>query len=102
MSSGSSAVVDSFTHLSKATLLRRVCRDVLAQLVRALLLALDVLVNFFLMIEVVCQTGMNVGQAERRETKHNFFGSRALLIVMHDRFETDACVGNSNRAVFRD
>lgn len=102
MSSGCGAVVDSLAHLGKAALLRRVCGDTLAQFVSALLLALDVSLNFFRMIEEICQAGMNIGQTQHRETQRNFFSSRPLLIVVDDGFEADPRVSNPNRAVFRD
>jgi len=96
------AVADSLAHLGKAALLGGVCCNALAQLVSTPVLAGQVFVNSFLMIEVIRQAGVNVSQTQRRETQHNFFSGRALLIVMHDRFESNPRVGDPNRAIFSD
>jgi hypothetical protein len=100
--SGGGAVADSFAHLGEAALLGRVCGDAFSQLVSALLLVRHVLLDFLPMIEVIGQTRVNVGEAQHRESQDNFFSARALLIVMHDGFETDARASNPNRAVFQD
>src|SRR5881628_2695319 len=96
---GLSSVVDSFAHLGKAALLARVCRNAGAQLLSALLLARQVFMNFFPMIEVISQAGMNVGQPQRGESQHNFFSGRALLVMVDDGFETDAGISDPDRPV---
>lgn len=92
--------MNSFTHLGQATLLCRVCRNPLSQVIGVLLLARYVFVNFFPMIEIVRQAGMNIGQAQCGKSQHNFFSSRTLLIVMDNGFETDACISYPDRPVF--
>ena len=101
MPSGCHSVLDSLAHSGKAALLGWISRNALLQVVSTLLLPHEIFLNCFLMIEVVRQTGMDVGKTQRRETQGNLFGRRPVLIVVQDGLQTHARVSDADGAIFR-
>ncbi len=89
-------------HFADAALLRRILRDELLQFISGLKLTGQILIEFCLVIEVVREAGMNIGQTQRRKLQRDFFRRRALPVMVQDRIQTDARFGNTDRAIRRE
>ena len=99
---GRNPLLDSLAHPLEALLLKWISRKALPQFLGLLLLTIQVLDNGVLMIKIIGQAGVNISQAQRRKAQRNFFGGRALLIMVQDRIQTDTGASNPYGAILRD